>query len=123
MFLSPDSHWDFEHPEVCWEGSTAGHKQSRRFLEHFYNNFLTQVITELMRGDALLDLTLTNKMLGDVKIGGCLISSAHEMVEFLRFLLFVSSRFLRTGRKQMSLLSLRRTRKRIWETAGWMASP
>jgi len=41
----------FNHPDTCWEGNTAGHKQSERFLECIDSNFLTQVIKELMRGD------------------------------------------------------------------------
>ena len=24
---------DFNHPDICWRDNTAGHKQSRRFLE------------------------------------------------------------------------------------------
>lgn len=32
------------------------------------------------------------------------------------------SRLLRTGRKQMSLLPLRRVRRKIWGTTGWSAS-
>jgi len=31
--------------------------------------------------------------------------------------------FLRTLRKQMSLLSSRKARKRIWGTEGWLLSP
>ena len=52
---------DLNHPGNCWKGSTARHKQSRRSLEHPDNSFLTWVIKEPMRGDALLDLIFTNK--------------------------------------------------------------
>ncbi|GAB0185274.1 F-box only protein 16 [Grus japonensis] len=60
---------NFNHPGICWKGNTAGHKQSRRFLECVDNNFLTQAIEEPAREDALLDLILTNKeeLVGDVK--------------------------------------------------------
>ncbi|GAB0176134.1 hypothetical protein GRJ2_000078600 [Grus japonensis] len=75
---------DFNHPGICWRGNTAGHKQSRRFLECIDDNFLLQVIEELMRRGAMLDLILTNKegLVGDVKLKGSLDCSDHEMVEF-----------------------------------------
>lgn len=38
----------FNHPGICWRDSTAGNKQSRRFLESFDSNFLIQVIKGLM---------------------------------------------------------------------------
>lgn len=125
-----------------------------------------QVITELTRGDALLDLIFTNKenLLGDKKVRGYLSCNTHEIVEFrilqggnkvnsrsatLDFgkadlslclnepltkchhtatLLSLKSqgeweRFLRTGKKQMSLLSSKRVRKRIWGTACQSTSP
>lgn len=43
-----------------------------------------QVITELTRGDALLDLIFTNKekLLGDKKVRGYLSCTTHEIVEF-----------------------------------------
>ena len=31
---------DFNHPDICWRDNTAGHKQSRRFLECIDDNFL-----------------------------------------------------------------------------------
>ena len=34
---------EFKHPNICWRDNTAGHKQSRRFLECI-DNFLLQVI-------------------------------------------------------------------------------
>ncbi|PKU37237.1 rna-directed dna polymerase from mobile element jockey-like [Limosa lapponica baueri] len=33
---------DFNHPGICWEGYTARHLQSRRFLQCIDDNFLTQ---------------------------------------------------------------------------------
>jgi len=32
---------DFNHPTMCWRNITAGHKQSRSFLECISDNFLT----------------------------------------------------------------------------------
>ncbi|GAB0203516.1 hypothetical protein GRJ2_002817200 [Grus japonensis] len=75
---------DFNHPDICWRDNTAGHKQSRRFLECIDDNFLLQVIKEPMRRGAMLDLVLTNKerLVGNVKLKGSLGCSDHEMVEF-----------------------------------------
>ncbi|GAB0190982.1 hypothetical protein GRJ2_001563500 [Grus japonensis] len=76
---------DIDHPNICWKDMpTAGHKQSRRFLEHIGDNFLLQVIEEPTRRGAMLDLVLTNKegLVGNVKLKGSLGCSDHEMVEF-----------------------------------------
>ncbi|GAB0204721.1 hypothetical protein GRJ2_002937700 [Grus japonensis] len=75
---------DFSHPDICWRDSTAGHKQSRRFLEYVDDNFLLQVIEEPTRRGAMLDLVLTNKegLVGNVKLKGSLGCSDHDMVEF-----------------------------------------
>ncbi|GAB0186577.1 hypothetical protein GRJ2_001123000 [Grus japonensis] len=74
----------FNNPDVCWRGNTAGHKQSRRFLECIDDSFLLQVIEEPMRRGATLDLVLTNKegLVGNVKLQGSLGCSDHETVEF-----------------------------------------
>jgi len=70
---------DFNHHNICWKDNTAGHTQSKRFLEGTDNNFLTRATEESTRRGALLDLLLTkNKELaGDVKIGGSLDCSNH----------------------------------------------
>jgi len=34
---------DFNHPDICCEDNTAGHKQPRRLLECIDDNFLLQV--------------------------------------------------------------------------------
>ncbi|GAB0206162.1 hypothetical protein GRJ2_003081800 [Grus japonensis] len=75
---------DFSHPDICWRDNTAGHKQSRRFLECIDDNFLLQVIEEPTRRCAMLDLVLTSKegLVGDVKLKGSLGCRDHEMVEF-----------------------------------------
>ena len=48
------------------------------------DNFLTQLVSELTRGGALLDLLLVNReeLVGQVKAGGRLGCSDHEMIEF-----------------------------------------
>ncbi|GAB0179465.1 hypothetical protein GRJ2_000411800 [Grus japonensis] len=89
---------DFIYPNICWRDNTAGHKQSRRFLECIDDNFLLQGIKELTRRGAVLDLVLTNKegLVGDMKLKGSLGCSDHEMVEF---------RILRTARRARSKLA------------------
>ena len=76
---------DFNHPDICWDSSMVGGGQSRRFLESSEDNFLAQVIDELTRGEALLDLVLTNaeESVKEVKIEGSLGCSDHDMVEFV----------------------------------------
>ena len=75
---------DSSHPDICWRDNTAGHKQSRRFLECVDDNFLLQVTEEPTRRGAMLDLVLTNKegLVGNVKLRGSLGCSHHEIVEF-----------------------------------------
>jgi len=75
---------DFNHPDISWEDHTARHTQSKRFLHSINDNFLMQVVEEPTRKGALLDLVLTNKegLVEDVKVGGRLGCSDHEMVEF-----------------------------------------
>ncbi|KAK4832987.1 hypothetical protein QYF61_027011 [Mycteria americana] len=92
---------DFNHPDICWRDNTAGHKQSRRFLECIDDSFLLQVIEEPMSGGAMLDLVLTNKegLVGNVKLKGSLGCSDHERVEFkiLRALRRVHSKLTTLG--------------------------
>jgi len=75
---------DFNHPDISWEDHTARHMQSRRFLQSIDDNFLMQTVEESTRRGALLDLVLTNieRLVEDVKVGGSLGSSDHEMVKF-----------------------------------------
>ncbi|GAB0186117.1 hypothetical protein GRJ2_001077000 [Grus japonensis] len=89
---------DFNHPDVSWRDNTAGHKQSRRFLECIDDNFFLQVIEEPTRRGAMLDLVLTNKeeLVGNVKLKGSLGCSDHERVEF---------KILRTARRVHSKLT------------------
>jgi len=75
---------DFNHPDISWEDHTARHTQSRRFLQSIDNNFPMQVVEEPTRKGDLLDRVLTNKegLAEDVKVGGSLGCSDHEMVNF-----------------------------------------
>jgi len=74
----------FNHPDISWEDHTARQAQSRRFLQSIDDNFLMQVVEKPTRKGALLGLVLTNKeiLVEDVKVGGRLGCSDHEMVEF-----------------------------------------
>ncbi|KAK4826983.1 hypothetical protein QYF61_013083 [Mycteria americana] len=54
---------DFIHSDICWKSSTASCRQSRRLLECIEDNFLSQVIDSPTRGDAILDLLVTNATL------------------------------------------------------------
>ena len=76
---------DFNHLEICWDSDTAGGRQSRRFLEPVEGKFLVQVLDGLTRGEALLDLVLTNaeERIREVKTGGSLGCSDHALVEFV----------------------------------------
>jgi len=51
---------DFNCPDICLISSTARHTRSRWFLQHV-DNFLVQVVREMMRRSLLLDLVFTNK--------------------------------------------------------------
>ncbi|GAB0204609.1 hypothetical protein GRJ2_002926500 [Grus japonensis] len=76
---------NFDQPIVCWRDSTAGHKQSRRFLKCVDDNCPLQ--EEPTRRGAMLDLVLTKKegLVGNVKLKGSLGYSDHEMdFEILR---------------------------------------
>ena len=69
--------------------------QFGRFLQSIDGNFLMQVVEEPTRKGALLDLVLMSKegLVEDVKVGGSLGSSDHEMVNF---------RILRGGSRPIS---------------------
>jgi len=75
---------DFNHPDISWKDYTARHMQSRRFLQSTDDNFQIQVVKEPTRRGALLHFVLTNKegLVEDVKVGGSLSCSDHEMGEF-----------------------------------------
>jgi len=75
---------DFNYPDISREDDTARLMQSGRFLQSINSGFLMQVVEEPMRTGMLLDLVLTNKeeLVEDVKVGGSLSCSDHEMVNF-----------------------------------------
>jgi len=75
---------DFKFPDICWNYNTADREQSRRFLEGVGGNFLTQLVREPTRGSNILDLLFVNRegLVGDVKVGGHLGQSDHEMLDF-----------------------------------------
>ncbi|KAM6381950.1 uncharacterized protein FN964_003655 [Alca torda] len=96
---------DFNHPDICWEDHTARHGQSRRLLQCIDDNFLTQVVQEPTRRGALLDLVLTNTegLAEDIKVGGTLGCSDHEMIEFR-----VMGTMHKTTRSKITTLDFRR---------------
>ena len=67
--------------DVSWKLNTAQRRQSRMFLGYVEDNFLTQLVSELSRGGAPLDLLFINRegQVGDVVVGGCL---GHSDIEF-----------------------------------------
>ena len=75
---------DFNFTDICWNYNTADREHSRRFLECVGDNFLTQLVREPTRGSNILDLLFVNRegLVGDVKVGGHLRQSDHEMLDF-----------------------------------------
>ena len=75
---------DFNFPDICRIYNTADREQSQRFLECVGDNILTQVVKEPTRGSKILDLLFVNRegLVGDVKVGGRLGHSDHEMLDF-----------------------------------------
>ena len=76
---------NFNHSDICWDSGMESGRQSRRFLESVEDNFLVQVIDGPTRGEALLDLVLTNaeESTREVKMGSSLCCSDHALVEFV----------------------------------------
>ncbi|RMC19574.1 hypothetical protein DUI87_03132 [Hirundo rustica rustica] len=70
--------------DVNWEHQIAGTNKSRRFLRNLDDNFMEEVLRELTRKDALLDLLLVNRegLVREVEIGNCLGHSNHKAIEF-----------------------------------------
>ncbi|PKU47503.1 hypothetical protein llap_2145 [Limosa lapponica baueri] len=75
---------DFNYPDICWKGYTARNIQSKRFLQCTDDNFLTQLVEEPSRREALLDPVLTNEegLVEDIKVEGNLGCSDHGKIEF-----------------------------------------
>ena len=76
---------DFNHLDICCDSGMVDGRQSRRFLESAEDKFVVQVLDGPTRGEALLDLVLTNaeESIREVKIGGSLGCSDHALVEFV----------------------------------------
>ena len=75
---------DFNFPDVNWKHHTVDTNRCRKFLKHVEDDFLMQVLRELTRKGALLDLLFVNRegLMGKVVTGGCLGHSDHKVVEF-----------------------------------------
>lgn len=71
---------DFNHPDICWESSTASFRQSRSLLDNFWR----QVIESPTRRGEILDpqVASMSKPTGVIKTGGSLGCSDHSLVEF-----------------------------------------
>lgn len=78
---------------IWWEGSRAGCKQPRRFLESIKNNFLTQLADQGRYYSGLLLMT-KEELVKDVKMERSLVCSDHETVKLtiLRGLTKIKSR-------------------------------
>ncbi|KAJ7415207.1 hypothetical protein BTVI_38929 [Pitangus sulphuratus] len=102
---------DFNHLDVCWESNTAGCKKSRKLLECINDNFLVQVLEKPNRGEALLNLVLTNadELTKGVKVGGSLGCSDHALVEF------VISRSVNLVRSKVKTLNFTRTNFQLFK--------
>jgi len=74
---------NFNYPDTCWLDNTAGHEQSKRFLDCINDIFLCPVTEEPTRRGVILDLVLTKKeeLLGNMKIKGSLGYSDHDVME------------------------------------------
>jgi len=64
---------DFNLPDVNWEHHTTDTSRSSRFLKHLSDNFVVQVLRDLMRKVALLGLLLLNRegLMREMEIGDC----------------------------------------------------
>jgi len=89
---------DFNRTDICWEDHRARHMQSRSFLRSIDDNILMQAVEEPTRKGVLLDLVLTKKegLVEDMRVGGSLGCSEHEMVKF---------RILRGGSRVISRIT------------------
>lgn len=74
---------DFSYWNIYCKKNSAGHTHSRSFLQCIRNNFPVHVMEETTKRVVLMDLVLINKegLVGDVKVGGSLGCSDHEIAE------------------------------------------
>ncbi|XP_065440587.1 mitoferrin-1 isoform X1 [Chrysemys picta bellii] len=95
---------DFNYPDICWENNTVGHRLSNKFLDCIADNFLFQKVEKATRGEAVLDLILTNReeLVENLKVEGSLGESDHEIIEFA---------ILRKGRRENSKIETMDFRK------------
>lgn len=77
----------FSLPDENWEYPTADTDRSRRFLKGLDGNFLVQVLRELSRKGALLDLLLVNSksLMSETATCAYLGHSNHEAAEMKIF--------------------------------------
>ncbi|KAK4810529.1 hypothetical protein QYF61_004492 [Mycteria americana] len=70
---------DFNFLDVNWEYHSAVTSKSGKFLKFVEDNFLTQVLSEPTRKDALLDLLFVNRegLVGDVMVVYLCINKIH----------------------------------------------
>jgi len=74
---------DFNFPDINREYHKADTNRSRKFLKHVEENFLVQLLMELTRKGALLNMFVNReRLVGKVVINSCLGHSDHEVVEF-----------------------------------------
>lgn len=73
----------FNLPDVCWQLTTVK-RQSKRFLEHEEDKFLTHLGSDSTRDCALLDLLFMNRegLVGDGVVGDCLGHNDPKVIEF-----------------------------------------
>lgn len=66
-----------------WEGNTAVHRQTSKFLECAGDNSWIEVVERSSRGEAVLDLQLTNRkeLVENMKVEARLGDSDHNVTE------------------------------------------
>lgn len=75
---------DLNYSDIYWKSSMLSCRLSRRLLEYVQDNFPSQIIDSSTWGDDMLELLIINasELTGDIRIGGCMGCSDHEVVEF-----------------------------------------
>ncbi|CAM4663482.1 unnamed protein product [Lepidochelys kempii] len=74
---------DFNFPDIDWRTS-ASNNRAQIFLDAIADGFLHQVVAELTRRDAILDLVLVSNedLIEEMVVGDNLGSSDHELIQF-----------------------------------------
>ncbi|CAM4539487.1 unnamed protein product [Lepidochelys kempii] len=75
---------DFNFPDIDWRTSASNNNRAQIFLDAIADGFLHQVVAELARGDAILDLDLVSSedLIEEMVVGDNLGSSDHELIQF-----------------------------------------